>query len=70
MTVILATQEVKIRLGRLQFEASLGKYFKRPYLKKPIIKNWAGGVAQGEGPEFEFKPHYHTHTHTKSKTGC
>jgi hypothetical protein len=23
----------------------------------------AGGVAQGEGPE--FKPQYHTHTHTK-----
>jgi hypothetical protein len=26
-------------------------------LKHPIIKNWAGGVAQGEGPE--FKPQYH-----------
>jgi hypothetical protein len=25
-------------------------------LKKPFTKNWAGGVAQGEGPE--FKPQY------------
>jgi hypothetical protein len=25
-------------------------------LKKPITKNLAGGVAQGESPE--FKPHY------------
>jgi hypothetical protein len=24
-----------------------------PILKKPIIKNWAGGVAQSEGPEFK-----------------
>jgi hypothetical protein len=30
----------------------------RAYLKKPITKNWAGGVAQGENPE--FKPQYHT----------
>jgi hypothetical protein len=22
-------------------------------LKNPITKNWAGGVAQGEGPEFK-----------------
>jgi hypothetical protein len=28
-----------------------------PILKNPITKNWAGGVAQGEGPE--FKPQYH-----------
>jgi hypothetical protein len=29
----------------------------RLYLKKnPITKNWAGGVAQGVGPE--FKPQY------------
>jgi hypothetical protein len=30
---------------------------KRPYLKKPFTKKRAGGVAQGEGPE--FKPQYH-----------
>jgi hypothetical protein len=29
----------------------------RSYLKNPITKYWAGGVAQGEGPE--FKPQYH-----------
>jgi hypothetical protein len=40
----------------LQFEASLGKYFSRPYLKKTHHKR-AGRVAQGEGPE--FKPQYH-----------
>jgi hypothetical protein len=28
----------------------------RPYLKKAFIKNRAGGVAQGKGPE--FKPQY------------
>jgi hypothetical protein len=27
-----------------------------PILKNPITKNWAGGVAQDEGPE--FKPWY------------
>jgi hypothetical protein len=36
----------------LWFEASLGKQFLKPYLKKS-----AGGVVQGEGPE--FKPQYH-----------
>jgi hypothetical protein len=36
----------------------------KPYLKKSFIKKKkrAGGMAQGEGPE--FKPQY-THTHTK-----
>jgi hypothetical protein len=28
----------------------------RPYLEKPYHKNWAGGVAQGEG--LELKPQY------------
>jgi hypothetical protein len=28
----------------------------KPYLKKTLHKNRAGGVAQGEGPE--FKPQY------------
>jgi hypothetical protein len=26
-----------------------------PILKSPIIKNWAGGVAQGDSPEFKLK---------------
>jgi hypothetical protein len=29
-----------------------------PISKNSITKNWAGGVAQGENPE--FKPQYHT----------
>jgi hypothetical protein len=41
----------------LRFEDSQGKYFTRPYLEKPFTKNnRAGGVVQGEGPE--FKPQY------------
>jgi hypothetical protein len=35
-------------------KASLGT---RPYLEKTLHKTKAGGVAQGEGPE--FKPPYH-----------
>jgi hypothetical protein len=31
----------------------------RPYLEKTLHKNRAGGVAQGEDPE--FKPQYHTY---------
>jgi hypothetical protein len=31
-----------------------------PYLEKPFTNNWAGGVAQDEGPE--FKPQYHKKT--------
>jgi hypothetical protein len=38
-------------------QSSPGKQFKRPYLEKTHHKNRAGGVAQGEGPE--FKPQYH-----------
>jgi hypothetical protein len=40
----------------LQFEASLGKQFVRPYLEKTHHKNRPGGVAQGKSPE--FKPQY------------
>jgi hypothetical protein len=35
MPVILATQEAEIRRKAVQ---SLGKYFARPYLKKPFTK--------------------------------
>jgi hypothetical protein len=41
--VILAAQEAEIR--GLQFEASLGKWFARPYLKKTLKKKkgwWSG----------------------------
>jgi hypothetical protein len=39
----------------LRFEASLGKKFVRPYLQKTLHKNRAGGVAQGESPEFKLQ---------------
>jgi hypothetical protein len=39
-----------------QFEASPGKQFLRPYLKKTPSQKKAGGVAQGVGPQ--FKPQY------------
>jgi hypothetical protein len=32
-----------------------GNIAARPYLKKTLHKNRAGGVAQGEGPEFKFQ---------------
>jgi hypothetical protein len=40
MPVILVTQEAEIR----RFEASLGKWFLRPYLKKHLTKKgwWSG----------------------------
>jgi hypothetical protein len=46
------------RSGGSWFKASLGTNSSaRPYLKKTLHKNKAGGVVQGEGPE--FKPQYH-----------
>jgi hypothetical protein len=47
---MLATQ--RQRLGGLLFNASPGKQFARPYLEKKITKR-AGGMAQGEDPEFK-----------------
>jgi hypothetical protein len=49
--VILAIQEAEIR--RMGFEASSGKQFTRPYLEKTHHKKRAGGVVQGEDPEFK-----------------
>jgi hypothetical protein len=40
----------------LRFEASPGKQFTRPYLKKNHHSKRAGGVAKGVGSE--FKPEY------------
>jgi hypothetical protein len=48
-SVILAIREAGSQPGQIDL-------ISRPYLKKPYQKNWAGGVAQGEGPE--FKPPY------------
>jgi hypothetical protein len=36
-----------------------------PISKTPITKNWAGGVSQGEGPE--FKPQYRKRKEKKRK---
>jgi hypothetical protein len=42
--------------GRDQEDCSLKPAWAlRAYLKKPITKNWAGGVAQGENPEFKIQ---------------
>jgi hypothetical protein len=51
VAIILATQEAE-RSG-LQFEASTGKQFARPYLRKAHYNKGAGGVAEGVGPEFK-----------------
>jgi hypothetical protein len=34
-------------------EANLGKQFCKTLSQKTLHKNWAGGVAQGEGPKFK-----------------
>jgi hypothetical protein len=63
MPAILVTQEAEIR--RIQVRSQLGQIVPpNPILKDSSQKhkNRAGGVAQGEGPE--FKPQY---THTKKK---
>jgi hypothetical protein len=50
--VIFATQEAEIK-GDIQPRQIVHKTLSR----KTLHKNRAGGVAQGEGPE--FKPQYH-----------
>jgi hypothetical protein len=40
----------------------------RPYLRKTLHKNRAGGVAQGEGPE--FKPQYYKKNGTVYSRKC
>jgi hypothetical protein len=54
----LATQEAEIR--RIS-----GQIVRETLSRKTLHKNRAGGVAQGEGPE--FKPQYHTHTKKSNK---
>jgi hypothetical protein len=54
-----ATQKAEIR--RIKVQSQPGEIVCRdPILKKAIMRKRAGGVAQGEGPE--FKPQHHTHT--------
>jgi hypothetical protein len=51
----------------LRFKASLGKQFQETQSRETLHKNPAGGVTQGEGPE--FKPQYRKKKQKKDKTG-
>jgi hypothetical protein len=55
MPVILATQETEIR--RIMVQSQPRQIVHKTLFRKTLHKNRAGGVAQGEGPE--FKPQYH-----------
>jgi hypothetical protein len=64
--IIPATQETEIR--RIEVGSQLRQIVHDPILKNPSQKR-AGGVTQGEGPEFksQYLTHTHTHTHTHTK---
>jgi hypothetical protein len=51
MSVILATQEAEIR--RINIQSQPGQIVHETLSQKTLQKNRAGGVAQGEGPEFK-----------------
>jgi hypothetical protein len=51
MPVILAIQETEIR--RITVQSQPQQIVLKALFQKTITKNWAGGVAQGEGPEFK-----------------
>jgi hypothetical protein len=51
MPVILATQEAEIR--RIAVQSLPGQIVQKTPSRKALHKNRAGGVAQGEGPEFK-----------------
>jgi hypothetical protein len=63
MPVILATQQAEIRRIKVQSQAK--QIVQQDPILKTHHKNRAGGVAQGEGPE--FKPQYHTKKKKKEK---
>jgi hypothetical protein len=54
-TCNLATQEAEIR--RIAVQSQLGQIVQETLSQKYPAQNRAGGVAQGESPE--FKPQYH-----------
>jgi hypothetical protein len=56
--VILATQEAEIR--RIKVQSQHQQIVCKPLSRKPLHEYRAGGVGQGESPE--FKPQYQTHT--------
>jgi hypothetical protein len=53
MPIILTIQEAE--KGRSWLEASLRKWFTRPYLEKNPSQKRAGGVVQDVGPEFKHQ---------------
>jgi hypothetical protein len=55
MAVILATQEAEIR--RIKVRSQPGQIVPETLSQKYLTQKGAGGVAQGEGPE--FKPWCH-----------
>jgi hypothetical protein len=54
MLIILATQETEIR--RIKVRSQPGQIVPKTISQKNPLQKRAGGVAQGEGPE--FKPQY------------
>jgi hypothetical protein len=50
MPIILATQEAEIR--KIRVPSQPGQIVPKTLSQKALHKNRAGGVAQGEGPEF------------------
>jgi hypothetical protein len=52
-----------------RFKASLGKEFHETLSQKTLHKNRAGGVAQGEGPEFKSQYRKKKKKRKKKKNG-
>jgi hypothetical protein len=52
MPVILATQKAEIR--RITVQSQPRQIVHKTLSRKPISKNWADGMTQGEGPEFKL----------------
>jgi hypothetical protein len=63
MPVILATQKAEIR--RITVQSQPRQIVHKTLSRKPISKNWADGMTQGEGPE--FKPQYAKKKEKKKK---
>jgi hypothetical protein len=51
MPVILATQEAEIR--KITVQSQPRQIVCETLSRKTITKSWAGGIAQGGGPEFK-----------------
>jgi hypothetical protein len=66
MFIILATQEAEIR--RIVVQSQPGQIVPQDLISKTIHKNRAGGVAEGEGPE--FKPQYQKNKKEKKNYRC